>query len=52
MMFIAAIVVIALSSAVICSHDFGDGAIFARNANTNSGKNKKFFLNAIKKKER
>ncbi|XP_018314026.1 uncharacterized protein [Mycetomoellerius zeteki] len=36
MMFIAAIVVIALSSAVICSHDFGDGAIFARNANTNS----------------
>ncbi|XP_011052506.1 PREDICTED: uncharacterized protein LOC105144941 [Acromyrmex echinatior] len=36
MMFTAAIVVIALSSAAICNHDFGDGAIFARNTNTNS----------------
>ncbi|KAG5311345.1 LIP3 Lipase, partial [Pseudoatta argentina] len=34
MMFTAAIVVIALSSAAICNHDFG--AIFARNTNTNS----------------
>ncbi|KYM84892.1 Lipase 3 [Atta colombica] len=35
-MIFTAVIVIALSSAIICNHDFGDGTVFTRNTNTNS----------------